>query len=74
MRLLLKFLKLYKKVRYTFMSTAIFNLYKRLIKNYNNAYTEAELAGMVDNQHEKGRLTDSEYETLCVMIDERFNQ
>lgn len=56
------------------MSTAIFNLYKRLIKNYNNAYTEAELAEMVDNQHEKGRLTDSEYETLCVMIDERFNQ
>lgn len=54
------------------MSLAYYKLYERLIKNKSNDYTEEQLTEMVDNQHEKGRLTDLEYAKLVDLIEERF--
>jgi hypothetical protein len=56
------------------MSTAVYNLYKRLILNYKNDYTEEMFVEMIDEQHEKGRLTDGEYNSLVAMIDTRFSE
>lgn len=49
------------------MSYAYFSLYKRVINR--KTYDESTITLMVDDAHEKGRLTDSEYNLLVDLID-----
>ena len=52
------------------MAKAYFNLYKRIIlrKDYN----EERITEMVDDAHNKNRLTDGEYDELVDLIDTTY--
>lgn len=53
------------------MSMAYFNLYKRLITH--KTYTEEIITEMVDDAHNKGRLTNDEYTQLVALIDQYYS-
>lgn len=48
------------------MSLAYYHLYERQIKK--KAYTEERITELVDDAHNKGRLTDGEYNDLVALI------
>lgn len=54
------------------MARAYYNLYKRIIirKDYN----EERITEMVDDAHNKGRLTDGEYDELVDLIDNVYSE
>ena len=54
------------------MSLAYYHLYERQIKR--KAYTEERITEMVDDAHNKGRLTDGEYNALVDLIAEVYAQ
>ena len=54
------------------MSMAYFNLYKRLITH--KTYAEEIITQMVDDSHNKGRLTNTEYTQLVALIDQYYDE
>ena len=48
------------------MSKAFYSLYKRAIQRKD--YTEERITELVDDAHNKGRLTDGEYDELVALI------
>lgn len=54
------------------MSMAYFNLYKRLITH--KTYAEEIITQMVDDSHNKGRLTNDEYTQLVALIDQYYDE
>ena len=54
------------------MSMAYFNLYKRLITH--KTYSEEIITQMVDDAHNKGRLTNTEYTQLVALIDQYYDE
>ena len=54
------------------MSMAYFNLYKRLITH--KTYAEEIITEMVDDAHNKGRLTNTEYTQLVALIDQYYDE
>lgn len=52
------------------MSKAYYNLYKRAILRKD--YSEALITEYVDDAHNKNRLTDAEYDSLCELIAEAY--
>lgn len=53
------------------MAKAYFNLYKRIILRRD--YSEERITEMVDDAHNKGRLTDAEYDELVELIDNVYS-
>lgn len=51
---------------------AFYHLYERQIKR--KTYTEARITEMVDDAHNKGRLTDGEYTTLVDLIAQYYTE
>lgn len=60
------------KERRKTMSLAYYHLYERQIKR--KAYTEERITELVDDAHNKGRLTDGEYNALVDLIAEVYAQ
>ena len=54
------------------MSLAYYHLYERQIKR--KTYTEERITEMIGDAHDKGRLTDNEYNTLIDLIAEVYAQ
>ena len=58
------------------MSAAVMKLYQRIIdrkrKDQPNAYTKEQITDAVNDMHEKGKLTDAEFEELCNEITEVY--
>lgn len=52
------------------MAKAYFNLYKRVILRKD--YSEELITEYVDDAHNKGRLTDGEYDELVDLIDKTY--
>lgn len=54
------------------MAKAYYNLYKRAITRKD--YSEELITEYVDDAHNKGRLTDGEYDELVALIDKVYGK
>lgn len=54
------------------MAKAYYNLYKRAILRKD--YSEELITEYVDDAHNKGRLTDGEYDSLVELIDNVYSE